>query len=132
MLTALRKALARIRREEPFGARGERLAAKLLRSKGYRILMFNYRTRYGEIDVVACKGDLLVFVEVKTRESDDFASPQRNVTPAKQHRCTLAARSYLKHYKMNQPRVRFDVVSIVWPDAGKPEIEHFENAFEAT
>lgn len=124
--------LSKLFPERTLGGEGERLAARYLKRKGYRFLMYNYRVRGGEIDVIVCRGDLLVFVEVKTRTSDEYAAPHQQVTAQKQHRLTRAARAYLRHYGMDQPRVRFDVVSIVWPDAGEPEIEHIENAFEAT
>lgn len=115
-----------------FGQQGELAAARFLRKNGYRILMRNYQTRGGEIDIVARFGDVLVFVEVKTRRTDAFAQPFQQVDGHKQHRMTRAARSYLAHYKDRVPPARFDVISIVWPEGVKPRFEHIKNAFQAT
>ena len=119
--------LALTARRNPLGSRGELVAAKYLRSQGYKVLMRNYRTNRGEIDLVVRKGDLLVFVEVKTRVSGERA-PHRQVTSEKQARIRRAARSYLSHYAVRPP-FRFDVISIVWPEDGEPRIEHLINAF---
>ena len=93
------------RRELSLGQRGERAAERYLRRKGYIIVARGQRMRLGEIDLIAVDRGTLVFVEVKTRQSHDLLE-----TPA-----------------------RFDVVAVTWPESGRrPEIEHFENAFEAT
>lgn len=119
--------LALTARRKPLGSRGELVAAKHLSRSGYKVLVRNYRTNRGEIDLVARKGDLLVFCEVKTRTSGKHA-PHRQVTSEKQARIRRAARSYLSHYT-SLPSYRFDVISIVWPEDGEPEIEHLTNAF---
>ena len=113
------------------GAQGEREAARYLRRQGFRILARGYRTSRGEIDLIARDGDVLVFVEVKARRQGE---PAEAVTLEKQRRLTLAGLQFLKeHGLLEQQRVRFDVVAIVWPDRhGAPAtIEHFRNAFEA-
>ena len=120
-----------VRPTRPLGERGEALAARHLRSKGLKILMCNYRAAGGEIDIVAREGDVLVFVEVKTRRSDQYTPPHRQVDLRKQRNLTRAARAYLSHYRNHQPRARFDVISIVWSETGEPRIEHLVNAFEA-
>jgi putative endonuclease len=116
---------------EGFGDRGERAAARYLRAKGYRILQTQMRNRFGEIDLIALDGETIVFVEVKTRAGDDHGEPFEAVNAEKQRRLTNAALAYLKRRRLLERRARFDVVSVVWP-AGfqKPEIRHFENAFE--
>lgn len=113
------------------GHRGEVVAAKHLRGKGYKVLMCNFVAAGGEIDVVAREGQTLVFVEVKTRRAADGPSPYTQVDGRKRRAMTRAARAYLSHYQGVKPQCRFDVVSIVWPEQGKPEIEHLPNAFEA-
>lgn len=121
----LRAALSRL-----LGDRGERHAARALRRQGFRILMRGYRTPLGEIDLVARDGDVLVFVEVKSRRQGE---PAEAVTPEKQRRLTLAGLRFLAEHRLleNQP-VRFDVVAVVWPDdRSPPAVEHFRNAFEA-
>jgi putative endonuclease len=111
------------------GDRGERAAARFLRRRGLRVLLRGYRTRLGEIDLIARDGETLVFVEVKARRQ---GVPAEAVTPEKQRRITLASLHFLRKYNLLDIRSRFDVVAIVWPDErGQPQIEHFPNAFEA-
>ena len=110
------------------GNRGERTAARYLRERGFRILVRGYRTRHGEIDLIARDGDTLVFVEVKTRRT---GQPAEAVTPAKQRRLALAGLEFVKKHGLRGQRARFDVIAIVWPDDRHPPIiEHFRHAFE--
>ena len=132
MLSWISTIFAPITRRKSLGARGEFLAARHLRSKGYKILMCNYRAANAEIDIVCRLGDMLVFVEVKTRRSSEVNQPHRQVNRGKQIRLTRAARCYLAHYKNRQPPARFDVISIIWPEEGQPVIEHIIDAFEET
>ncbi len=112
-----------------FGDRGERAAARYLRREGMRILLRGYDTLWGEIDLVARDGEVLVFIEVKTRRCGD---PAEAVTPEKQRRLTLAALHFLRMRNLLEQRCRFDVVAIVWADDRRPpEIEHIRGAFEA-
>jgi putative endonuclease len=111
------------------GQRGERAAALFLRRQGLRVLVRGYRTRTGEIDLIAREGETLVFVEVKARRQ---GVPAEAVTPEKQRRITLAALHFLHRYELLEVRSRFDVVSIIWPDDRRPpQVEHIRNAFEA-
>ncbi len=111
------------------GDRGERAAARFLRRKGMRVITRGYRTRYGEIDLIARDGDILVFVEVKSRRQ---GVPAEAVTFEKQRRITLAALHFLRKHDLLDLRSRFDIVAVVWPDErGEPQIEHIPNAFEA-
>ena len=116
-------------RRDLLGDRGENLAARHLRNKGYTIITRNFRCDLGEIDIVARDGKTLVFVEVKTRQSDD-PSPETQVDAAKQHQLTRAARFYLTRYGVPPPPARFDVVAIVWPAGQPPQIRHARGAFE--
>ena len=111
------------------GERGERAAARYLRRQGMRVLYRGYRTRWGEIDLIARDGDTLVFVEVKARRR---GVPAEAITPEKERRLTLAALHFLRKHRLLEERSRFDIVAIVWPDdRSAPRIEHIRNAFEA-
>jgi len=111
------------------GERGERTAARYLRRHGMRVLCRRYRTKLGEIDLIAREADTLVFIEVKARRR---GAPAEAVTDEKQRRLTLTALHFLRKYDLLEQRSRFDVVAIVWPDDRRaPEIEHIRNAFEA-
>ncbi len=116
---------------DALGDRGENLAARFLRNLGYKIIVRNFRCATGEIDIIARDGGTLVFVEVKTRVGEEPA-PEVQVHDFKRHQLTKAARAYLGRYGMPRPPARFDVIAIVWPDGGEPQIRHIAHAFEAT
>ncbi|MBR2406803.1 MAG: YraN family protein [Clostridia bacterium] len=112
------------------GAAGEVLAARYLRDQGYRILGANYRTRFGEIDIIATDGTYIVFVEVKARAQNSYYAPREAVTVAKQRRIVKTALLFLsKHPTKLQPR--FDVIEVVTA-VGQPmqliELNHLKNA----
>lgn len=113
------------------GAWGEATAAAYLRRKQYRIEAAGFRCRYGEIDLIATNRKYLIFVEVKLRKSDRFASAKDFVDVFKQDRLRTTAEFYLSKYPTNlQPR--FDVIEIYAPDGiqtTNPEIIHLEDAF---
>ena len=113
------------------GERGENVAAKFLTNAGYKILQRNFRSKVGEIDIVARQGRTLVFVEVKTR-TDEQVRPEDQVNADKQHQITKAADVYLSRFGHPQPPARFDVIAIHWPEGRDPIIRHHENAFDAT
>ena len=114
------------------GLRGERAAAKYLRRLGYKVLARGDRSKPGELDLVALDGPTVVFVEVKTRRSEESGHPAESVTPAKQRRLTRLAVTFLKRHGLLERPARFDVVAVTWPDDGRrPTIEHFRNAFDA-
>lgn len=113
------------------GAYGEALAAQLLEKKGFRTVARNFRTRQGEIDLIAENERFLLFVEVKLRKSDRFGAACEAVTPAKQRRLIAAAEAWLtQHETALQPR--FDIVEIYLPEgaATPSRMNHLENAFE--
>ena len=114
------------------GNRGERLAARYLRRQGYRILSRQYRTRLGELDLIAMDRECIVFVEVKTRRSDAAGQPIEAITHQKQKKLTQLALTYLKRYGLLEHAARFDVVALCWDDSQKkPPIKHYKNAFPA-
>ena len=109
------------------GARYELLAAVHLEKCGYHIIEKNYRCRIGEIDLVACDGAYLVFVEVKYRRGARFGSPAEAVTPAKRRRILDAALCYAAQAGLLDAPLRFDVIEVT-PGA----IRHIPGAFDAT
>jgi len=114
---------------QKFGKESEALATHYLKLSGYRILECNYRNRIGEIDIIAKEGPVLVFVEVKARQTGRYGSPKNAVTPAKQLKISKTALAYLKKTGQLNSKARFDVVAI---DAryNPPDIEVVKNAFE--
>jgi len=110
------------------GREGEDRAARFLMQRDYRILERNYRTRSGEIDIIALHQGMVVFVEVKTRTSDAYGAPELAVNPRKQHRMIKAALGYIKYKKLHQVPCRFDVVAI--SSSTEKEVELIQNAFE--
>ena len=112
-----------------FGRRNETLAVQYLRRKGYQILEQNYRTPYGEVDIVADHRNVTVFIEVKARRSSRYGSPKGAVTVQKQRKLSMAALSWLKRHGKPCDRARFDVVSIDHSSA-QATIEIISNAFE--
>lgn len=114
------------------GAVGEQTAAKYLRHKGWRILERNYRSRFGEIDIIAANKQYILFVEVKTRSGKMMDRPAAWVTTAKQHKIIKTAALYLQYCELDlQPR--FDVIEVYMrstTDCAVLRLEHLENAFE--
>ncbi len=122
-------------RKVPFrlslGDRGEMVAWNFLTQRGYKILEKNYRCRLGEIDVVAEKKSKIVFVEIKTRTTHAFGSPEESVHRAKQRKLLQLAEWYLREKGKSDSLVSFDVVGITWQGSQEPEIRLIENAFDA-
>lgn len=112
------------------GRRGERIAARMLKRLGYRIVACNYQCPAGEIDIIALDQETVVFVEVKTRSSSDVAYPEAHVNQPKRRQLTRVARMFLAANSSQDPPCRFDVVAVVVNERGKPSVEHFVNAFE--
>lgn len=111
------------------GKRGEGLAQDFLRKKGYKIVATNYHSPFGEIDLIARDKESLVFIEVKTRTSDDFGPPQLAVTVKKQKQLIKSALLYLKQHHLYQQDCRFDIVAINLAKDGDRSIELIKNAF---
>ena len=114
------------------GAWGEALAAKYLQKKKYKLLAAGYRCRYGEIDLIVANKKYLVFVEVKLRKNNRFASAMVFVDYHKQNRIRTTAELYLSQYP-TELQARFEVIEIYAPegiDTQKPIIHHLEDAFQ--
>ncbi|MEM7811599.1 MAG: YraN family protein [Planctomycetota bacterium] len=119
-------------RNKIFGDRGERAAVVFLRRAGLKIVATNVRNVGGEIDVIARDGDVLVFVEVKTRTSAFAGTPAEAVTADKRRRLTRAAAAEMKRRRWHGRRCRFDVLALLWPEGeGSPDVTHYRHAFEA-
>lgn len=111
------------------GKKGEELALRFLKKKGYRIVEKNYICRMGEMDLIAKEKDTFVFIEVKTRTSTTFGPPQLAVNPKKQMQLSKVALNFLKEKRLEDVKARFDVVAILLGPKGE-EIELIRDAFE--
>ena len=109
------------------GVWGENVAVEYLKSKGYKIVERNFRCRFGEIDIIAEDGDVLTFVEVRTRFEGEKNPPQLSVNNKKQNHISRVAKYYIMLKKIKDVVCRFDVVAINKKDM---KIEHIINAFE--
>jgi putative endonuclease len=115
-------------RRGAFGKRGEDLACEELRQRGYAILERRFRTRFGEIDIVARDGQIIAFVEVKARSNSKFGTPLESITWQKRQRLGRMAAQYLSWKGLHRAGCRFDVVAIT-EEAGT-RIEVIRNAFD--
>ena len=119
------------------GRSGEDLAARYLIRRAFRLVCSNFKVPIGrnmrgaavtgEIDLIALDRDVLCFIEVKTRSSDEFAAPLSAVDLRKQRQITRTARIYRKIFNLQNIKFRYDVVTIVLRDKKSPDIEHFKN-----
>ena len=117
---------------QDLGKSGEDLAVRELASRGYAILARRYRTRFGEIDVIARDGPTVVFVEVRRRSAGGYGSAAESVTPAKQRRVARMAVAYLARERLiDRCPVRFDVVAIDDGPTGAPRVTVIRSAFDA-
>ena len=111
------------------GRCGEEAAMRYLERRKFRIVAQGFRLFRGEIDIIAYDKATLVFVEVKTRRSREFYSPEESVTPAKQKQIRKIAQGFLALHKIMEVECRFDVLSLIKTDRGEYIIRHFKNAF---
>jgi putative endonuclease len=112
------------------GQRGEKVAQSFLAEKGYKILNVNWRNRKAEIDIIAMDGDTLVFVEVKTRQSNLYGDPENAVDLKKKRRLIHAANAYVSKYRIEND-ARFDIISILI-EKNATVINHYPDAFYPT
>jgi putative endonuclease len=110
------------------GNRGEDIAARYLKQQGYTILTRNYRSRYGEVDIICTYEQAIVFVEVKTRTSTRFGSPEESITRNKIEHIRRVALIYLQSYPHHFKEMRFDVIGILM-EGNEPHINHLVAAF---
>ena len=115
--------------KKELGIWGENKAVQYLISKGYKIISRNFRSKHGELDIIAEKDDSYHFVEVKTRSSHVFSYPEDSVTKKKQAFIYAAAEAFLDTQSKNVMTWQFDVIAIERNKLGEAQIEVFENAF---
>lgn len=115
--------------QSEFGLWAETQAVSFLRKQGKRIVSRNYRTQFGEIDIIAEDGDTIVFVEVKASRSP-FSHPEEKVNIAKQNRLIRAAKGFIARGNLYDKPARFDIITVQASNAGI-EIDYSEDAFEA-
>lgn len=118
-----------MRAKDAVGAYGERVAARHLEDNGIEVIERNWRCGQGEIDIVAREGELIVFVEVKTRSSEQFGTPAEAVGWAKQNRIRGLAMTWLAQHPHPYGKLRFDVVSVLRQPAGASVVLHLRDAF---
>jgi putative endonuclease len=116
---------------QELGKTGEDLAVDVLTARGYAILERRYRTRHGEIDIVAEDAGTIVFVEVRARATAEFGRAAETVTDAKKRKVTAMAVEYLARHRIANRPCRFDVVAIDGATGSSPDITVFPNAFDA-
>jgi len=114
---------------QALGLEGETRACHALEALGYRVLARRYRTRHGELDIVARKDGIVVFVEVKTRRGCAFGDPAAAVTWQKQRRLVTMATDFLARRRLESAAVRFDVVSVAFGPNSPPVVTIFPDAF---
>ncbi|MFN3407742.1 MAG: YraN family protein [Limisphaerales bacterium] len=127
----LRQLLARKDKPEHLrrGKLGERAAKQHLRRRGLKFLTANFRSEHGEIDLVFRDGDCLVFVEVKTRSSEDWTRPAAAVDARKRRLLSRTALDYLRLLKHPEVKIRFDLVEVLLRDGVVAEVRHLPNTF---
>ena len=114
------------------GRRGEDLAACYLEKLGYRIIARRERVLRGDLDLIALDDRTVVFVEVRTRTDVKHGHPAETIDRHKQRRISTLANAYIRRHRLEDCRVRIDVVTVVLEGpGGQPEIEHFQDAFES-
>jgi putative endonuclease len=111
------------------GRLGEKAARKHLRREGFKFLTANFRTDRGEVDLVMRDADCLVFVEVKTRSSEEWSRPAAAVDRERRQRLTRAALDYLRRLKNPLVKIRFDIVEVLVQNGRVHEVRHLPNAF---
>jgi putative endonuclease len=111
------------------GALGERAAKRFLQKKGLKFLTANFRSKRGEIDLIFRDRDCLVFVEVKTRSSEDWSRPSAAVNARKRRLISKCSLDYLRLLKNPQVKIRFDIVEVLLWESEVREIRHLPNTF---
>ena len=116
--------------KKKLGDWGEKVAALEIEKIGYSVISKNYYTRFGEIDIIAKDGDVLVFIEVKTRQSDSHGSAIESISKSKQRNIQKAIHIYLSSFKILDENYRFDVVTLDKTEKGTWRFNLLKNAFD--
>lgn len=112
------------------GKAGEDIAVSYLKRQGYKIIERNYRTKRGEIDIIADYKGCICFVEVRAKNNPAFGSPEETILKKKQLRISKAALAYIRKFKLENKSCRFDVVCIDGVDKTMPYVRLIKDAFE--
>ena len=115
--------------DRKLGNKGERLAKKHLKKKGYKLLKNNYTATVGEIDLIMQDDQTVVFIEVKTRRDESFATAISAINYGKQKRISKTAKWFIQKNALQNRPCRFDAVIVIISEKNKPEITHYTNAF---
>jgi putative endonuclease len=115
--------------KDAVGQYGERVAARRLEEAGLRVVDRNWRCAEGELDLVAADGEVLAFIEVKTRSSEDFGVPAEAVTTAKANRIRGLAQRWLAEHEHPYSELRFDICSVLAQRSGAALFEHMPGVF---
>lgn len=121
--------MAADQRRRQLGQQGEREAERFLRTQGYAIVAKNYRSHFGEIDLVALDRQTIVFVEVRTHTGDGLGDPLESVNLRKQRQIAKTALDYLSRHRLHERAARFDVIGIQWQGEGA-QLTHIKEAFD--
>lgn len=116
-------------RSHQFGRGCEDLAARTLEDAGWSVLARNYRLGHKEIDLIARRGRLVAFVEVKGRSSSRFGHPVEAISAAKRREILRVARDWILRHGTPADEYRFDAIGVLWRRSGPPAVEHFEDAW---
>lgn len=109
------------------GKKGERLAREFLFHNGYTILEYNFRNKIGEIDIIAYKDNILIFIEVKSRTNLNYGYPYEAVNYKKQKKIINTSISYIKYKNIKNKQLRYDIIEVYLTNPSK--INHIEDAF---
>ncbi len=115
-------------KQHEIGRKGEQLAVEFLQKKDYQILETNWRFSRAEVDIIAKDGEILVFVEVKTRSYTWYGEPEESITAKKEALLADAAAVYMEKVG-HEWEIRFDIISVLLEENKPPRIRHFEDAF---
>lgn len=110
------------------GKQGENIALQYLESKNYKILETNWRYRRSEVDIITMDGEVLVFIEVKTRSSDIWGQPELSVTAQKETMLIDASSAYMEQIG-HVWEIRFDIITVILNSHGSPKLNHYKDAF---
>ena len=113
----------RDRRNKRLGKRGENRAVRYLKKSGYKILERGYKNPFGEVDIIASKGEVIAFIEVKTRLNENYGAPSEAVDRKRRDKYIQASKYYFSGRQIDFT-VRFDIIEIL-----RDELNHIENAF---
>jgi putative endonuclease len=115
-----------VKHNQRIGRWGEEVAAEYLTQRGCEVIARNARTPYGEIDILAKQGEIVIFVEVKTRTSNKMGLPEESITPRKRQHMLDAAEHYAAEHEIDHWQI--DVISVEGKPGNEPKITYFENA----